>query len=296
MSRPSPHSEVQATPGAPQFGSRKQMGEQPSNGMLLPSSQASAPSGSPLPQTASVHTLGEPSHFLPSSTRQRSEQPSPATSFPSSHGSVGATTPSPQRAIWRQAWPATAQLKPGSASRHVSEQPSPETLLPSSQASSWVSSPLPQLGGATGSPSVSTQLSPVQSLPPVTGITPFVLPPLPMTGAPPAPGSVTTIPLSSPPAPQPASRRRAATLVRDATCRDPSRETTGAPIRAPGKDFIWSPFYQRCREIQDGSAFVARTARRAAAEICSQHRASPRWARPTAPAPSLRISASSRQG
>src|ERR1041385_2599147 len=73
--RPSPQSDVQDSPS--QFGSRRQRDEQPSNGTVLPSSQLSAPSTMPLPHSASVHTLGCPSHFFPSSMRQRSEQPSP---------------------------------------------------------------------------------------------------------------------------------------------------------------------------------------------------------------------------
>src|SRR5688572_7551561 len=155
MSRPSPHSEVQATPGAPQFGSRKQMGEQPSKGMLFPSSQASAPSFTRLPQTASVHTLGWPSHFLPSSTRQRSEQPSATAMFASSHCSVGATKPSPQRAMGRHGCPGVAQLKPDSATRQVSAQPSADAQLPSSHASSGVNAPSPQPGGTGSSPPAS---------------------------------------------------------------------------------------------------------------------------------------------
>src|SRR5688572_7646142 len=56
MTRPSPHSDVQETPE--QSGSRKHNAEQPSKGSELPSSHASAPSGVPLPQSASVQTLG----------------------------------------------------------------------------------------------------------------------------------------------------------------------------------------------------------------------------------------------
>jgi hypothetical protein len=115
MSKPSPQSEVQDRPS--QLGSFRQIGEQPSNGVVLPSSHDSAPSCTPLPQMASVHTLGAPSHFLPSSTRQRAEQPSPEATFESSHCSVAATRPSPQRAMLRQGAPGVAQLKPGSVAR-----------------------------------------------------------------------------------------------------------------------------------------------------------------------------------
>src|SRR5688572_13530765 len=69
MIRPSPQSDVQDSPA--QSGSVRHSDEQPSNGASLPSSQLSAPSTTPLPHSASVHTLGSPSHFFPSSTRQR---------------------------------------------------------------------------------------------------------------------------------------------------------------------------------------------------------------------------------
>src|SRR5690606_5435394 len=110
-----------------QFGSRRHSAEQPSNGRVLPSSQASAPSTTPSPQTVAAHTLGAPSHLLPSSTRQRSEQPSPGSTLPSSHCSEGATTPSPQRAITMHGLPGSAQLKPGSSARQVATQPSPDS-------------------------------------------------------------------------------------------------------------------------------------------------------------------------
>src|SRR6187431_1609649 len=154
ISRPSPHSDLQGA--VAQFGSRRQSVEQPSNGVVLPSSQLSAPSTLPLPQVAFVHTLGAPSHFLPSSTRQRSEQPSPATTLPSSHGSLAATIPSPQRAISRQGLPGLAQLKPPSTSRQAELQPSPDLVLPSSQASSRVRAPSPQPSGGS-----STSSSPI---------------------------------------------------------------------------------------------------------------------------------------
>src|SRR6188768_4012515 len=82
MTRPSPQSEVHDSPA--QSGSVRHSDEQPSNGTSLPSSQLSAPSTMPLPHSASVHTLGSPSHFFPSSILQRSEQPSSGTRLPSS--------------------------------------------------------------------------------------------------------------------------------------------------------------------------------------------------------------------
>src|SRR6478736_3378966 len=115
ISKPSPHADLQPTPV--HSGSRTQSAEQPSNGAVLPSSQLSLPSTTPLPHFASVQMLGAPEHFLPSSTWQRSEQPSPATRLPSSHGSLAATTPSPQRAISRHGLPGLAQLKPRSSAQ-----------------------------------------------------------------------------------------------------------------------------------------------------------------------------------
>src|SRR6187402_2306078 len=146
-SRPSPHSDVHTPPL--QLGSREQSAEQPSNGAVLPSSQLSVPSTTPLPHLASVHTLGDPAHLLPSSTRQPSEQPSPGATLPSSHGSLAATIPSPQRAIFRHGLPGLAQLKPRSISRQTALQPSPDLALPSSQTSSSVRIPSPQLGGVS---------------------------------------------------------------------------------------------------------------------------------------------------
>jgi hypothetical protein len=81
-----------------QSGSIWQSSEQPSKGMVLPSSQLSAPSTMPSPQMVGVQTLGLPLHLWPISTLHVGEQPSPATVFPSSHCSGKATMPSPQRA------------------------------------------------------------------------------------------------------------------------------------------------------------------------------------------------------
>jgi hypothetical protein len=187
MTMPSPHSDVHDCPW--QLGSRRHKEEQPSNGMLLPSSQLSAPSTMALPHCASEQTLGEPSHFFPSSILHRSEQPSPAVVLPSSQRSLAATTPSPHRAISRQALPGLAQLNPRSTSKHVSLQPSPDTLLPSSHASSSLSSPLPQLGGAWMSLPPVPRMGPV---PPRVGPVPAwvplpVVPPVP-SGSPVPPG------------------------------------------------------------------------------------------------------------
>src|SRR5512147_1280395 len=57
---PSPHFDVQEAPV--QSGSLWQSCEQPSNGMVLPSSQPSAPSFLPSPQVVVEHLLGLPSH------------------------------------------------------------------------------------------------------------------------------------------------------------------------------------------------------------------------------------------
>src|SRR5690606_30897717 len=65
---PSPQVEVHGCP-LTQVGSASQRSLQPSKGTLLPSSQLSAPSILPSPQTVFVHLLGEPSHLCPRSMR-----------------------------------------------------------------------------------------------------------------------------------------------------------------------------------------------------------------------------------
>src|SRR6187431_1821376 len=181
IKRPSPHSDTQDAPE--QLGSRRQSAEQPSNGALLPSSQLSAPSTTLLPHLASVHTLGAPSHFLPSSTRQRAEQPSPATTLASSHCSLAATMPSPQRAISRHGLPGLGQLNPRSTIRQPALQPSPEALLPSSHASSEVRSPSPQPGGGGSSGGLSSTSRPLpfplelKLWPPPRGVSDWPAPP-----------------------------------------------------------------------------------------------------------------------
>src|SRR5262245_53250110 len=181
MTRPSPQSEVQDSPA--QSGSVRHSDEQPSKGSSLPSSQLSAPSTTPLPHSASLHTLGSPSHFFPSSTRQRSEQPSPGSRLPSSHRSLAATSPSPQRAISLHGSPGFAQLKPRSTCKQFLAQPSPDSVLPSSHASSEVSVPLPQPGGVGGSGGGPMML-PVPPFP----FAPPIVPPPPPSPAP-VPGS-----------------------------------------------------------------------------------------------------------
>jgi hypothetical protein len=49
MTMPSPHLEVQMPVAALQLGSTRQVAEQPSPGVVLPSSQLSLPSGTPSP-------------------------------------------------------------------------------------------------------------------------------------------------------------------------------------------------------------------------------------------------------
>jgi hypothetical protein len=139
---------VQAPVAELQFGSAWQLAEHPSNGVVLPSSQLSAPSLMPSPQVVCEHTLGEPEHLYPISYFHVGEQPSPAAVLPSSHSSEDATIPSPQIAIFWQGFPGGTQEYPGSTVRQLAEHPSPLTLLPSSHASSGASMPSPQPGGA----------------------------------------------------------------------------------------------------------------------------------------------------
>src|SRR5690606_23876028 len=188
ITRPSPHAETQDCPS--ESGSRRHSAEPPSNGRVLPSSQASAPSTRRSPQAGGAHTLGAPAHLLPSPTRQRSEQPSPGSTLPSSHCSEGATSPSPQRAITMHGLPGSAQLKPGSSARQVAMQPSPDSMFPSSQTSSSAKMPSPQPGGIGSSIGSSTRMPPTVA--DCTLFTPWLvpLPPAPLVTfvAPESPG------------------------------------------------------------------------------------------------------------
>ena len=74
---------------------------------LVPQSQASRPSITPLPHTAWEQTLGAPVHVAPGSTLQMLEQPSPAVVLPSSHCSPPTSMPSPQSGSQRR--PSTRQ-------------------------------------------------------------------------------------------------------------------------------------------------------------------------------------------
>ena len=123
---PSPHFEVHRPVAAPQFGSAWQVGEQPSLGRVLPSSQPSEPSTLPSPHTvwwqlrrvagagpAGIQLAGGRARLAPCS--------SPGT--PGSHCSMGASTmPSPQSGthgalVKGQAYPVSIV--------QVDEQPSP---------------------------------------------------------------------------------------------------------------------------------------------------------------------------
>jgi hypothetical protein len=129
-----------------QFGSKRQVGEQPSLGKVLPSSQASEPSTLPSPQTVGVQTLFCPElpvHLKPISSLQLAEQPSPLAVLPSSHISPAVITPSPQAGL--HGLPGTRHCQPGSTVLQSLEQPSPLTVLPSSQVSSEVRMLFPHL-------------------------------------------------------------------------------------------------------------------------------------------------------
>src|SRR5512133_787069 len=153
---PSPQAEVHGP--SPHLGSFWQSEKQPSNGIVLPSSQLSAPSILPSPHVVGVQVLGVPSHLYPISYLQLGEQPSPAFVLPSSQSSGNAITPSPHRAIWWQGSPAGTHEYPHSTCRQFARQPSPASVFLSSHASSSARTPSPQPGVA-GSPLRSTKLS-----------------------------------------------------------------------------------------------------------------------------------------
>src|SRR5450432_1412904 len=192
MTRPSPQSDTHAP--ALQLGSVWQTALQPSYGSALPSSQLSAPSFLPSPQTVGVHTLGVPSHLKPSSSVQRAEQPSPGVVLPSSQNSGSVVTPSPHSTAFEHGVPASGHEKPTSTIRQSALQPSPDTRLPSSQLSSSVSMPSPQPGGFVTPPSPPPHAFAIHKLvSPAPGSTP--LPPLdePPLEVPPSPTGRTAL-------------------------------------------------------------------------------------------------------
>src|SRR6187402_601077 len=91
--KPSPQVDVQ--PFSVQTGSPWHKLLQASKGRELLSSQVSAPSWTPSPQTVGLQVLGEPSHLKPISNLQMSEHPSPGSRAPSSHCSGKTAMPSP---------------------------------------------------------------------------------------------------------------------------------------------------------------------------------------------------------
>ena len=116
---------------------------------LVPQSQASPDSFTPLPQMAVVHFPGA---GAPASSSDRSEagstwqvleQPSPLVVLPSSHVSLPSMTPSPQ--IGMHGFPGTGQRQPASTVEQLAAQPSPDPVLLSSQASVGASRPSPQM-------------------------------------------------------------------------------------------------------------------------------------------------------
>jgi len=84
----------------PHVGSFWQLGEQPSKGTRLPSSQPSPASTLPLPQTARSHAEGVVFvQVQPGSMRQMAEQPSPVSLPPSSHSSLPMMRESPHSVV-----------------------------------------------------------------------------------------------------------------------------------------------------------------------------------------------------
>src|SRR5262245_37553411 len=110
--------------------------------LLVPQSQASVPSLTPLPHAALVQTLGVPVQVAPGSTWQIDEHPSPAVVLPSSHVSPPTRMPSPHRGTHGR--PGTRHAYPVSTLRQSDAQPSPLWVFPSSQTSRVESTVSPQ--------------------------------------------------------------------------------------------------------------------------------------------------------
>src|SRR5206468_2620373 len=94
----SQRSTVQESPSSPHGapgGSSRQVAEQQSPSVVLPSSQVSAPRSRPSPQTG-VQVEGLPAQVQPSSTAHAEAQPSPSIALPSSQVSAPCIWPSPQ--------------------------------------------------------------------------------------------------------------------------------------------------------------------------------------------------------
>ena len=89
-----------ASPKNRPFGPAQPVGHGPV--VLVPQSQPSFPSFTPLPQVAPTQTLGVPVHEAPTSTWQIPEQPSPPTVFPSSHASAPIFMASPHAGTQRR--------------------------------------------------------------------------------------------------------------------------------------------------------------------------------------------------
>src|SRR5215204_3651086 len=102
-----------------------QVASQPSPPRLLPSSQTSVLSTTPLPHSS--HAAPGTGHEKPNSrVLQSALQPSPDVRFASSHTSVLSTTPLPH---WLQtvAVPPTTHVHPASSTLQSKRQPSPLT-------------------------------------------------------------------------------------------------------------------------------------------------------------------------
>ena len=222
----------------PQLSSLSQFALQPSPSSLLPSSQSSPASTSPLPQYMALHSDEQllagsgGSHDSPASQSmmplpqlsllwQSAPQPSPPSLLPSSQISPASNTPLPQYMASQEG----EQLLAGFGGSHSSpasqstmplpqlsllaqplEQPSPSSLLPSSQISPGSTTPLPQymalqddeqslagLGGSQSSPaSQSTILLPQISVLLQSALQPSPPSVLPSSHA--SPGSITPLP------------------------------------------------------------------------------------------------------
>ncbi len=149
---------------------RRQVGEQPSSSVTLPSSHSSVPARYPSPQAVAPHAVPGIEQVHPGSRAQAEEHPSPDAALPSSHCSVPVMTPSPHTMVETHGEPGVGQAKLASMALQSRAQPSPGVMLPSSHTSpgSMMRSPhTAAFGGAMhpASPPASQSRTSMQALP-----------------------------------------------------------------------------------------------------------------------------------
>ena len=213
MSRPSPQSEVQDAPA--QFGSRKQIAEQPSKGRVAVVTALGALADAVAALGVACTRSALPSHFLPSSTRSARSSRHPG------RGSVVTLLGGRDETVatardLRQGCPGAAQLKPGSVAGRCRRSRRPNLVAVVARLVRGQRSISRSPRGITSSAG-SLQSGPSRS-PSRAGRHPTSPPPLP----PPGRGAsfeivhiMTLLPLASPLAPQPAEQRQALRVRRE---------------------------------------------------------------------------------